>query len=197
MAEKSSIVTVVDATRSELVIWWSDTRSEPTASMSRNCGAWVLPKADVHALSSLTSGKSCLATKPGLKALESVGFPETSLIDPNATLAGVLSEQMRLQTVFDAEQVNRKVSASMKPLNWPERPAIINLETVRSLESPKVVQRALGIARWVVLLAEYWESIEQIRQSRPVLKRLAGGDLRPLPLVHLAATAGRQIQLQL
>jgi hypothetical protein len=45
------------------------------------------------------------------------------------------------------------------------------------------MQRALGIANWLVELSEFWESIEAARLSRPVLRKHDGPLIRNLPIV--------------
>ena len=47
---------------------------------------------------------------------------------------------------------------------------------------------ALSIAHWLAGLCCRWEDLEEQRMSRPLLRKLDGGDERPLPTVLVAAT---------
>ena len=177
----SRIITSVDASRSRVTIWWTNVTSAQTLSIKRNCGAWQVDPTDIDTIDSLTSGRTCLATPAGRNFLE-VNVPSSPpFMDPIATLAAVIAEQQRLQTVFDAAGANGKKNT--KPLTWPQRPTAIRTNHVIEASAPRSVQKALGLANWLVLLAEYWESVEEIRQSRPVLRKLGDGPTRELPVV--------------
>ena len=174
-----NVVATVDAGRSNVVVWWTNLRAEQTSSLARNCGAWDLAKDDVGTVESLTAGRVCLATPTGRKYLETSTRRRVSYLDPIGTLAGVLAERQRLQMVLESA----KSKSAAKPMLWPEEPAILNLTKAKDPKARPSTARALAIAKWLVLLSEYWESIEEVRLSRPVLRNLGDGGLRPLPLV--------------
>lgn len=174
-----TVVATVDAGRSDVVIWWTNIRAEKTSSLARNCGAWELKKDDLESVKSLTADKICLATPTGQKFLEANAKKSLLYLDANATLAGVIAERQRLEMVL----ATAKTRTNLKPLIWPTQPQPLNLTKAKEPNAPKAVQRTLAIAKWLVLLSEYWESIEEIRLSRPALRKLGDGALRQLPLV--------------
>jgi hypothetical protein len=175
----TNVIATVDAGRSNVVVWWTNIRPEQTSSLARNCGAWNLKKDDLETIDALTSACVCLATPTGRKFLESEFSGQRSYMDPNGTLAGVISERQRLEMVL----ATAKTKTALKPLTWPTQPVALHLSRAKEMSAPRPVQRAIAIARWLVLLSEYWETIEEIRMSRPALRKLGDGDIRPVPLV--------------
>ena len=174
-----TVVATVDAGRSDVVIWWTNIRAEKTSSLARNCGAWELKKDDLDSIKALTADKVCLATPTGQKFLDANTKKTVNYLDANATLAGVIAERQRLEMVLETA----KTRTNLKPLIWPAQPLPLNPTKMKEPNAPKAVQRTLAIAKWLVLLSEYWESIEEIRLSRPALRKLGDGPLRQLPLV--------------
>ena len=174
-----TVIATVDAGRSGIVIWWTNVRAERTSSFARNCGAWDLKKNDLAAIDALTVGKVCLATPTGRKFLEANATSERTYLDADGTLAAVLAEQQRLELVLGAT----KSGATAKPMPLPTEPGRLDPTKARELSAPTSVQRTLAISRWLVLVSEYWESIEAVRMSRPALRKLDDGGLRELPLV--------------
>lgn len=174
-----NMIATVDAGRSNVVIWWTNIRSARTSSLARNCGAWNLKKIELDEIDALTMGKICLGTSTGRKFLESNFSGERAYLDPNGSLAGVIAERQRLEMVLETA----KTKTSLKPLTWPAQPRPLQVAKAKDESAPKPVQRALAIAKWLVLLSEYWESIEEVRLSKPALRKLGDGGLRPLPLV--------------
>jgi len=174
-----TVVATVDAGRSDVVIWWTNIRAEKTSSLARNCGAWELKKDDLESIKALTADKICLATPTGQTFLEANAKKSLTYLDANATLAGVIAERQRLEMVL----ATAKTRTNLKPLIWPAQPEPLNLTKAKEVSAPKAVQRTLAIAKWLVLLSEYWESIEEIRLSRPALRKLGDGALRQVPLV--------------
>lgn len=160
------------------MVWWTNVRPESTASMARNCGAWVLSKADLVSIDAVISGKACLATPSARKYLEPNERAPMLFVDPGATLAGVLAEQLRLSTIHDTGNTR----ATAKKLRWPDSPQPLHLTTAKHQSAPTPVRKALAIANWLVELSEFWESIEQVRLSRPALRKHDGPGIRPLPL---------------
>ena len=181
-----TVVATVDAGRSDVVIWWTNIRAEKTSSLARNCGAWELKKDDLESIKALTADKICLATPTGQKFLDANAKKSLTYLDANATLAGVIAERQRLEMVLETA----KTRTNLKPLIWPTQPTPLNPTKIKDPNAPKAVQRTLAIAKWLVLLSEYWESIEEIRLSRPALRKLGDGPLRQLPLV----TEGRSVK---
>jgi hypothetical protein len=175
----SQVVATVDVVRSDVIVWWTNVRPERTSSMARNCGAWSLPKNDVESLQVLLSNKVCLPTPTGRRHLDSVSPGRQVLLDPGATLAFVLGEQLRLSTIL----ATARSKSSAKELRWPKSPSPLNLVSVKQQTAPKPMQRALGIANWLVELSEFWDSIEAARLSRPVLRKQDGPLVRNLPIV--------------
>lgn len=180
-----TVVATVDAGGSNVVIWWTNIRAEKTSSLARNCGAWELKKDDLESIKALTADKICLATPTGQKFLDANAKKSLTYLDANATLAGVIAERQRLKMVL----ATAKTRTNLKPLIWPTQPMTLNPTKIKEPNAPKAVQRTLAIAKWLVLLSEYWESIEEIRLSRPALRKLGDGPLRQLPLV----TEGRSL----
>jgi hypothetical protein len=176
------IVATIDVSRSDVVVWWTNVRPERTASMARNCGAWSLSKTDAASIDAVVSGKACLASPSARKYLEANDRAPKLFVDPGATLAGVLAEQLRLSTIHDTGNTR----ATAKELRWPSSPRPLNLATAQHPSAPKPVRKALAIANWLVELSEFWESIEQVRLSRPALRKHDGSDIRPLPLAFEA-----------
>ena len=113
----SQVVATVDVVRSDVIVWWTNVRPERTSSIARNCGAWSLPKNDVESLQVLLSNKVCLPTPTGRRHLDSVSPGRQTLLDPGATLAFVLGEQLRLSTIL----ATAKTKSSAKALRWPAR----------------------------------------------------------------------------
>ena len=181
-----TVVATVDAGRSDVVIWWTNIRAEKTSSLARNCGAWELKKDDLESIKALTADKICLATPTGQKFLDTNAKNSLTYLDANATLAGVIAERQRLEMVLETA----KTRTNLKPLIWPTQPMTLNPTKIKEPNAPKAVQRTLAIAKWLVLLSEYWESIEEIRLSRTALRKLGDGPLRQLPLV----TEGRSVK---
>ena len=175
----AQIIATVDATKTKTIIWWTNIRPERTASMARNCGAWELYLDDVESIRTATDGKICLATPLGHKMLQTVSTATPTFLNANATLANVLGEQHRLE-IMHASSKNKTAA---KPLLWQPTPESLNFSQAKQPAAPKDVQRALGIADWLVELAEFWESVEQVRLSRPNLRKVDGPEIRPLPLV--------------
>jgi len=175
----SQVVATVDVVRSDVIVWWTNIRPERTASMARNCGAWTLHKKDVEALQVLLRDKVCLPTPTGRRHLASSPFGNQAVLDPGATRAFVLGEQLRLSSIRAAA----KSKSSVKELLWPKSPAPLNVVSVKQLSAPNPVQRALGIANWLVELSEFWESLEAVRLSTPALRKHDGTQIRNLPIV--------------
>lgn len=174
-----AVVATVDTGRSNVVVWWTNIRAEQTSSLARNCGAWTFAKDDRSTLDALTAEKICLASPTGRKFLDENLRTKRRFLDPNGTLAGVLAERQRLQMVLETT----KSKSAAKPMLWPTEPTVLNLSKAKDPKAPASTARALAIAKWLVLVSEYWESIEEIRLSRPALRKLGDGGLRPLPLV--------------
>lgn len=175
----STVIATVDAGRSNLVVWWTNVRADRTSSFARNCGAWDLRKSELESIETLTSGKVCLVTPTARKFLDTAFDSNRRYLDGPATLAGVLAERERLD---DAHQAG-KTGAAAKPLPLSMQPEPIDLIKAKDLNAPKPVQRAIAISRWLVLVSDYWESIEAARLSRPALRKLGDGGLRELPLI--------------
>jgi hypothetical protein len=175
----SQVVATVDVVRSDVIVWWTNIRPERTASMARNCGAWLLPKNDAESLQVLLKDKVCLPTPTGRRHLDGVSPGRQTLVDPGATLAFVLGEQLRLSTIL----ATARTKSSAKELHWPKSPTPLNLVAMKQQTAPKPMQRALGIANWLVELSEFWESMEAVRLSRPALRKHDGPQIRNLPIV--------------
>jgi len=174
-----TVIATVDAGRSSVVIWWTNIRAERTSSLARNCGAWELRKDDLEAIDAMTIDKVCLTTPTGRKFLETNFSVHRTYLDANSTLARVVAERQRLEMVLTSTNTR----TVLKPLAWPKQPEPLAATKTKEVTAPKPVQRTLGIANWLVLVSEYWESIEGIRLSRPALRKLGDGQLRELPLV--------------
>ena len=176
---ESTTVATIDAGRSGIVVWWTNIRAERMSSLARNCGAWELKRTDLELIRSVTTDKICLATPTGRKFLDAEVPSKRRYLDANSTLAGVIAERQRLEMVLNTA----KTKTVLKPLTWPTQPEPLIPTRAKVETAPKAVQRSLAIANWLVLLSEYWESIEEIRLSRPALRKLGDGDLRQLPVV--------------
>lgn len=177
--ESSEVIATVDVGRTEVVVWWTNVRPERTASMARNCGAWTISRKDLQTIETVTAGKICLASPAARKFLGLNMLDDRRFLHPGATLAGVLGEQSRMNAIAETSVSQ----SSAKPLRWPTSPSPLNLSKARQETAPKPVQKALAIANWLVGLAEFWESMEQVRLARPMLRKHDGPNLRPLPLV--------------
>lgn len=182
-----------DADGVRLAVWHVDVG--PSTGLARLCGAWLLD-ADGHAeeLHALLRDRSVLATDAGAAALGALGARTAGRIDPAATVAAARDDIAALQEAFDAELAAS--GRKLVPPSWPalpdapDRPAQPSAADVSAADGTAAMSAAdgtavaLGLARWLVTLAEAWQDAERQRLAREFLRARGGATHRSLPVVH-------------
>ncbi len=185
-----------DAGGVRLAVWHVDVG--PSTGLARLCGAWLLD-ADGHAeeLHALLRDRSVLATDAGAAALGALGARIAGRIDPAATVAAARDDIAALQEAIDAELAasGRKLVPPLWPAlpDVPDRPAQPSVpdrpaQPSAAMSAADGTAAALGLARWLVTLAEAWQDAERQRLAREFLRARGGATHRSLPVVH----AGRE-----
>ncbi len=184
------VVAVVDAHESDAVVWW--VALDDLASVSRLCGAWVLPRESSDRVAAVLGGRYVLFTTSGATLLEAAGIDATAVMDPEATLAAAARHLQGLQEAHEAHVRALPPTRSAADPSWPVLPARLTLlDAAPSIDtSPGVdpaVTRALAIARWVEGLCRAWAGLEEVRLSRKHLRPLGPEVARLLPVQCTAA----------
>lgn len=172
---------VVDANPENIIVWQVDVSPNPSG-LSRMAGAWVLAAGDCETLKSLVQARYLVATASGLDACRRVSADGyTATIDLSLTLDEVAAEIKRLQGKFEEAATASK--SALVPPTWPKLPQSFEATSPTDPKAPVHVAVALGIARWLELVALAWESLEQQRLMRKYL-RGEEEEQRRFPLVE-------------
>ncbi|MDO8308543.1 MAG: hypothetical protein Q7V58_09360 [Actinomycetota bacterium] len=175
-----STVAAIDAVDDKVAVWWIYVGPKRARLHGRLVGAWIVPDHDAQTLESLLRARVWWPSSRAVPALPERGEP---VLDIAATLAAVNSERAKLDAAFHEVQVQRTRSTRMIEPEWPMFPQPVTpeeLPATRGIEPPR---RALTMARWLSMLCSQWEELEEQRLARPMLRKLAEGSARPLPLV--------------
>ncbi|MDI1288444.1 MAG: hypothetical protein PSX37_00645 [bacterium] len=187
MRGREGTVAIIDASATEVIVWWVNIGEKPDPSMGRLAGAWDVPPDDHSTLESLVFRRIALATKQGQKALAKANVVPERYLDVNATLAAAIASRDKCQAAFDAEQAKRVPSKRLRPPRWPTFPAPLDVEKPppwSTSQAPvREVQRTLSLAHWLSALCSKWEDLEAERLARPWLAALDGRGERELPVV--------------
>jgi hypothetical protein len=173
---RSAVITIADARKDSVWVWWVNTSMEADTAGARKVGAWELSRtSDTFAddLEALLFARMVVATSAGRQVVEEAGLADQRWVDLAATLSAVTAIRDQYQEVFDAEQSGRTKSKRMRDLQWPVLPAPIDIDkppAARSQQSGASVGKALAIASWVDALVRAFEDIEAIRSDRTMLR---------------------------
>jgi hypothetical protein len=182
MAWASSVLAVVDAVDGTPVVWWVDL-GQRNPAMSRLCGAWVLDTDELRsALADLVTAHLVVATAAGSEALEERAVRPGRVVDPAATLAGIVDVRDGLQAAYEHAASTRKNGRALVAPSWPALPEPLDVESAAAPAGSEDAARALGIARWFNKLCDTWDLLEEQRLARSYLRPLGGDKARALPV---------------
>ncbi len=183
--ESHAVVAVVDATDTEVLIWWTAI-GQPVAGFGRLCGAWVLDRDD-NRIGGLLAGRYLVPTQAGIGFVAGRGIVTGAPLDLQCTRHSVHADIARLQAIFERENDTRIASKKLKAPTWPVLPSDLDVEhphtDQRASAAADTENRALDIAHWINALCACWDEVEDQRMARPWMSAIDGPERRLLPAV--------------
>lgn len=191
MLGRTEVVAVVDARDDSVIVWWVNVGARPSSQRaqetSRLCGAWKVSSPDSAILDTLTFDRMLLPTKAGRASLETAGVNIRRLLDLPKSISLITKDRDRHRAIFEDEQARRVKSKQLRAPDWPEFPNPLDVEhpphETGLAGTDESVARALAIAHWLSQLCSQWEYFEEMRLASSWLAKIAGTEVRGLPVV--------------